>query len=716
MPDDTPEAEATSRGGKNRLADETSPYLLQHADNPVDWYPWGDEAFERARSEDRPILLSVGYSACHWCHVMAHESFENDEIADQMNRDFVNIKVDREERPDVDSVYMTFTQAITGQGGWPMTVFLTPDLEPFYAGTYFPPEDGFGRPGFPRLLEGIRNAWDSDRDNVLSSAAQLTEQMRERAGQGEGAVSDGLSADLPARAAEALRSAFDATWGGFGDAPKFPSPGNLEFLLMHHQRLGGDTGSPSARELVLHTLRQMWAGGMYDHLGGGFARYSVDAKWLVPHFEKMLYDNAQLVRTYLHAFQLTSDPFYERVVRETLAYIAREMTAPEGGWYAAQDADSEGIEGKFFVWTPDQIDAVLGEDDGAFFRTVFDVQPGGNFTDPHHAELTGRSVLSRPRSTEELTALPDGAALDLDADALKTRVDALRARVFEARTARVPPGLDDKVLTSWNGLMLAAVAEAGRVLGDPGYIEAATTNAAFVRERMWRDGHLRHTYKAGVARVDALLEDYAYYALGLVELYRATGDLAHLRWTRELFEVILDRFRDEENGGFFETPSDGEELLLRQKPLFDAPTPSGNGATALLAATLARYFGEPAWDRIARETIAGAQDRIAQAATGFGSMLQAAELLLAPHREVAIVGAPDARAPFERSFAERFLPAVTLATADGAGGIPLLEDRDVPAGAPDGAAAFVCHDFVCELPATASGAFAAQLDELIATS
>ncbi|MDA0350643.1 MAG: thioredoxin domain-containing protein [Chloroflexi bacterium] len=708
MPDtseDQPAPEA-----RNRLARETSPYLLQHADNPVDWYPWGDEAFDRARAEGKPILLSVGYSACHWCHVMAHESFENEAIAAQMNRDFVNIKVDREERPDVDSVYMTFTQAMTGQGGWPMTVFLTPDLEPFYAGTYFPPEDGHGRPGFPRLLEGIRNAWDSDHDNVLTSAANVTAQIRERTTTPAGAASGDVPPELPARAAEAMRSVFDATWGGFGGAPKFPSPGNLEFLLMHHQRREGDTGTPSALEMVLHTLRQMWAGGMYDHLGGGFARYSVDAHWLVPHFEKMLYDNAQLIRVYVHAFQVTGDPFHERVVRETLAYIAREMTSPEGGWYAAQDADSEGIEGKFFVWTPDQIAAVLGPEDGAFFCRVFDVQPGGNFVDPHHQELTGRSVLSRPDSTEELAA-----EFGLEVGAFEARVDALRVRLFEARSGRIPPGLDDKVLTSWNGLMLGALAEAGRVLDDRAYIEAAERNAAFVRANLWRDGRLLHTYKSGVARVDGLLEDYAYYALGLVELYRATGNLAHLEWARELFEATLARFRDtpsedgaaDGDGSFFETPEDGEALLLRQKPVFDAPTPSGNGATALLAATLARYFGEPQWDRVAREVVSSTADRIAQAATGFGSMLQAAELLIAPHREIAIVGPEDARAPYERAFAARFLPAVTLATAATAGGIALLEDREPPSGA--SAAAFVCHDFVCELPTTSVEAFEAQL-------
>ncbi len=718
-PTDAPPSEATPppEAGRNRLATETSPYLLQHADNPVDWYPWGDEAFDRARAEDKPILLSVGYSACHWCHVMAHESFENDDIAAQMNRDFINVKVDREERPDVDSVYMTFTQAMTGQGGWPMTVFMTADLEPFYAGTYFPPADGFGRPGFPRLLEGIKNAWDTDRDNVLSSAASVTSRMREHTAASGGAASAEVAADLPARALDTLRSNFDATWGGFGGAPKFPSPSNLEFLLMHHQRRGGDTGSPSAREMVLHTLRQMWAGGMYDHLGGGFARYSVDAKWLVPHFEKMLYDNAQLIRVYTHAFQITGDPFYERVVRDTLAYIAREMTAPEGGWYAAQDADSEGIEGKFFVWTADQIEAVLGPEDAAFACAVFDVTPEGNFTDPHHPELTGRSVLSRPRPIEDLTA-----NFDLDEPALEERIDQIRARLFDARAGRVPPGLDDKVLTSWNGLMLAAIAEAGRVFDEPAYIKAAQRNAAFVRERMWSDGRLMHTYKAGDARVDGLLEDYAYYALGLIELYKATGDLAHLEWSAELFEIILDRFRDTPSedgdpsgatggdGGFFETPADGEQLVLRQKPLFDAPTPSGNGATALLAATLARYYGEPEWDRVAREVIATAQDRIAGAATGFGSMLQAIELILAPHREIAIVGPSEARAPYERAFASTFLPTVTLAPSEGAAPLPLFEDRNPPAGAT--AAAFLCHDFVCELPTTDVPTFEAQLADL----
>jgi hypothetical protein len=693
--------------GRNRLAGETSPYLLQHAGNPVDWYPWGDEAFARARAEARPILLSVGYSSCHWCHVMAHESFENEAIAAQMNEGFVNIKVDREERPDVDAVYMSVTQALTGSGGWPMTVFLTPDLEAFYAGTYYPPDDSHGRPGFPRLLTAITNAWNNDRENLTESAANITARLREANTSEAADPGAALTEALTDSAVETMRGLYDARWGGFGGAPKFPSPGNLEFLLMHDARVVDGGQRPSAREMVIETLRKMWAGGMYDHLGGGFSRYSVDAKWLVPHFEKMLYDNAQLVRVYLHAFQLTGDPFFELVVRETLAYLEREMRSSEGGSYAAQDADSEGIEGKFFVWTVDEIDGALGAEDAAIVRDVFAITAGGNFFDPHHPELRGRNVLSRPRPLEELAA-----ERSEDAAALEQAINRIRARLFEVRSERVPPGLDDKVLVSWNGLMLSALAEAGRVLGDRSYIRLAEENVAFVRASCWREGRLLHTWKDGIARVDGLLEDYAYYALGLIELYAATGELAHLEWARELFEQILARFADPDGPLFFETPEDGEQLILRQRPLFDAPTPSGNGATALLAARLARYLGEPAWDRVARGVVVAIQDRVRQAPTGFGSTLQAAELLLAPHREIAIVGPPEARGPFERALAPRFLPAVTIAPAAGAGGIPLLEDRGVPTGSPSGAAAFLCRDFVCELPTTSVEDFAAQLDQL----
>ena len=698
---------------RNRLASETSPYLLQHAENPVDWYPWGDEAFARARAEDKPLLLSVGYSSCHWCHVMAHESFEDESIAALMNESFVNVKVDREERPDVDSVYMTATQALTGAGGWPMTVFITPEGRPFYAGTYFPPDDRHGRPGFPRVLTALRDAWANERERLLDSANDITERLQAATAR----IGDGATApltDLASRAVSGLRESYDAQWGGFGGAPKFPSPGNLEFLLMHQARAGEEqSAQPGAGEMAIATLRAMVAGGMYDQLGGGFARYSVDRQWLVPHFEKMLYDNAQLVRAYLHAFQLTGEPDFERIVRETLAYLEREMLDEEGGFYSAQDADSEGIEGKFFVWTPDEVEALLGADDARLFNEIFQVTESGNFEDPHHPEFGRRSVLSRYRRLGEVAR-----ELGLDAAELAARLPAWQAALLAERERRVRPGLDDKVLTSWNGLALAAFAEAGRVLGDERYLVIARRNAEFVRGSLWRDGRLLHTYKGGVlagdppvsggrAKVDGLLEDYAYYGLGLIELYKASGDLDQLRWAGELLEAIAERFHDDAGGGFYEAAADAEQLILRQKPFFDAATPSGNGAAGLLAFWLGRYFGRPEWEAFAREVVHQVSAQIPEAASGFGSVLQLVELLIAPPREIAIVGAPEARAPLEREVAARFLPATLLAPAAGEDGLPVLEGRAVADGE---AAAYVCENLVCKLPATTVEELVAQLD------
>ena len=707
------DGEATDpSGGRNRLAAETSPYLLQHADNPVDWYPWGEEAFERARAEDKPLLLSVGYSSCHWCHVMAHESFEDETIAGLMNEAFVNIKVDREERPDVDNVYMTATQALTGSGGWPMTVFLTPDGKPFYAGTYFPPEDGHGRPGFPRVLTALRDLWQNERSRVLDSAQGITERLqaavaRQYASE-DGAVEVG--ADLASEAVEGLWRSFDEEWGGFGRAPKFPNPGGLEFLLMHEARRRGEGGPPgTAGRMALSTLRAMAAGGMYDQLGGGFARYSVDRQWLVPHFEKMLYDNAQLARVYLHAFQFGGEPSFERIVRETLDYLEREMLDAEGGFYSAQDADSEGIEGKFFVWTREELSAVLGDDDAPICGAVYGVTEGGNFQDPHHPEFGRRNVLSRYRPLGEIAR-----EFGLDEGELEARLPGWRAALLAERERRIWPGLDDKVLTSWNGLALAAFAEAGRVLGDERYLGIARRNAEFVRGSMWQaagdgpGGRLLHSWKDGVAKIDGLLDDYACYGLGLIELYRATGDLDHLRWAAELLEEILGRFGDAEGGGFFESPEDAERLILRQKPLFDAATPSGNGATALLAFWLGRYFGRAEWEGVAREVVAEVSARMAEGAGGFGSLLQVVELLIAPPREIAVVGEPEAREPFERELAGRFLPATLLAPAAGEGVLPVLEGRAV---APGEAAAYVCEDFVCALPARSVEELVAQLGE-----
>jgi len=676
----------------NRLSGETSPYLLQHSENPVDWFPWGDEAFEKARAEDKPVLLSVGYSTCHWCHVMAHESFESNEIAGVMNQHFVNIKVDREERPDIDGVYMTVVQAMTGQGGWPMTVFLTPDKKPFFAGTYFPPADGHGRPGFPRLLETISATWGERREEIVNSAESISSQLAEASAQA--APEEAFDAAVAGDAVSAMLRSADDVWGGFGTAPKFPSPANLEFLLGRAAR-AGDPDQPQIRAMLERTLWGMASGGMYDQIGGGFARYSVDVQWLVPHFEKMLYDNAALARVYLHGFQLFGDPAHEQVVRETLAYLEREMLGEEGGFFSAQDADSEGIEGKFFLWTTDQVGDLLGDEADAF-NQLFGVSREGNFYDPHNPELLGRNVLSRR------TDPVPGAAVSPE------RIERWRQTLFEARSQRIPPETDDKVLTSWNGLALAAFAEAARVFGDAHLREIAERNASFVRERMWSDGVLLHTYKDGAARIEGMLEDYAYYGLGLVELYRLTGEREHLDWANELVDVIVARFHDDEGGSFFETAEGAEELLFRQKPRFDQATPSAGGSTALLALTLQRYGLRDDGEAIAREVVASVQSLILDAATGFGSTLQVIDLLASPPRELAIVGEPAARAPFERAVADRFLPGLALAPAAAPNGLPLLEGRAAPDGS---AAAWLCENMVCQLPAAAPEELAAQLDE-----
>ena len=683
----------------NRLAHETSPYLRQHAENPVDWYPWGDEAFAKARAEQKPIFLSIGYSTCHWCHVMAHESFENAEIAAQMNEGFVCIKVDREERPDIDSVYMTFTQAMSGQGGWPMTVFLTPDLEPFFAGTYFPPDDGMGRPGLPLLLTNIRRAWTENHDKVLESASSITERIRD-ASDSMTLHAGTITPDVLGGVVDGLRAAFVPDAGGFSVSPKFPTATAFEFLLWYHATISGDDVAPTPLEMITHTLRRMANGGIYDHLGGGFARYSVDAEWLVPHFEKMLYDNAQLARVYLHAWQITGDPLFERIARETLDYLLREMLDDAGGIYAAQDADSEGIEGKFFVWTVKEIDEILGPDDGALFRSVFGVTLEGNFTDPHHRELTGRNVLSQPHTLEDIAA-----ANGIDLIELTARVDDLREQMFVAREQRVHPSRDDKVLTSWNGLALSAFAEGARILDDPRYRAAAIGIADHLRGRMWDGSRLLHVYAGGEAKIDGQLDDYANAGLGALDLYRATGDLELVAWAAQLLKAAIERFHDDEDGGFFESPSDGEELILRPKPFFDAPTPSGNGSIALLASWLGRYLGRPEWESLAMEVIALVSEQLERAPTGFGTTLQALLLGVTPHLEVAIVGTPETRAPLERELARHFLPTALIAPASNGGSLPVLDGRDVASGA----AAYVCENMVCDLPALDVETFRDQL-------
>ena len=674
----------------NHLRAESSPYLLQHADNPVEWYPWGPEAMALAKDRDKPILLSIGYAACHWCHVMAHESFEDEATAAQMNADFVNVKVDREERPDVDSIYMQAVTAMTGRGGWPMTVFLTPDGKPFYAGTYFPKEPRYGMPSFRQILTGIAQAWNDEREDVLSSAGEVAAQLRALSDVGleHGAV----DAKVLRGALRALETNFDATWGGFGGAPKFPAPMALDFLLGQHLR---DQDS-SALAMVEKTLQKMAEGGIYDQIGGGFARYSVDQRWLVPHFEKMLYDNAQLARVYLHAWQVTRNDSYRRVTEETLDYVLREMRHEDGGFYSSQDADSEGVEGKFYVWSAEEIREVLGDDAEVFMR-VYGVSADGNWE--------GHNILNRHLD-------PSGLAkqMDVEPHALVARIDASRKTLYEARAKRVWPGLDDKVLTAWNGLMLAAFAEAGEALGRPDYTEAAVANAGFLYRTM-RDesGRLLRTWKAGSEpRYNAYLEDYAYLAEGLIALYEATFDERWLCWARELAALILLHFSDEENGGFFDTSDDHEALIHRPKSMQDNAVPSGNAVAAKVLLKLSLLTGNGDYWQVAEESVGMMTKLMGQYPTAFAEWLNAASFMLNEPREVALIGRHEELAPLLEVIRGQYRPFQVIAARgnEEATTVPLLENRPQVDGKPT---AYVCRRFVCQAPITEPKALAAEL-------
>jgi uncharacterized protein YyaL (SSP411 family) len=668
---------------ENRLARETSPYLLQHAHNPVDWYPWGEEAFARAKAEDKPILLSVGYSACHWCHVMERESFENAETAAVMNRHFVSVKVDREERPDVDHIYMQAVQTMTGQGGWPMTVFLTPDGTPFYGGTYFPPVDRHGLPGFLRLLQALADAWANRRTDVVDNGRQLTAALgQESRLRAAGTL---LTDEILFAAFQGVSAQFDEEHGGLGGAPKFPQPMIWEFVLRFARR----TDNPYARRMVHTTLVKMARGGIYDHLGGGFARYSVDRLWLVPHFEKMLYDNAQLASLYLHAWQAFGDPECRRVCEETLDYVVREMTDPAGGFYSAQDADSEGHEGKFFVWTPDEIRAVLGADADAAMA-YWGVDRGPNFE--------GKSILWLPGQPD-----PERAA-------------SWRRRMFEAREHRVKPGRDDKILTAWNGLMARAFAEAGRALGRSDYIATARRNAEFVLGSMRANGRLLRTWKGGQAKLKGYLEDYAMLAAALLELYAATFDRLWLDEARGLAGDMLRLFWDEDVGGFFDTGVDHERLIVRPRNLYDNAVPCGSSVGIEVLLRLAALTGEERWERQALTALRPMADLMGRHPTAFGRFLCALDFHVGPRAEVALI-APrtiEETSELAREVFGRFLPnVVTAGMVDGqreaTAGIPLLESR---LALDDKPTAYVCRNYTCELPVTDRAALAKQLDAL----
>ena len=632
----------------NRLAEETSPYLLQHAGNPVDWLPWGDEAFARARAEDKPLLLSVGYSACHWCHVMERESFEDEETARVMNEHFVSVKVDREERPDVDAVYMDAVVALSGQGGWPMTVFLTPDGEPFFGGTYFPPEPRHGLPAFRQVLGAVAEAYRDRRDDVARQGAVLVHALRD--GAAREPSRDPLTEELLDDAVAVLRSQYDAQWGGFGHAPKFPPASVIEFLLRRGQF-----------EPALGTLDGMAAGGMYDLVGGGFHRYSVDRQWLVPHFEKMLYDNALLVPAYLHAWVLTGTASYRDVVERTVDYVLRELALGGGGGFAsAQDADTNGVEGLTFTWTADELEAAIGPG-----RELL-LQPFEH----------GRSVLRGH--------LTDGE----------------RAALFAARERRPKPLRDDKAIASWNGLMLAALAESGRRLERPAWLDAAVALAEFLLGPLSVDGRLRRTWRDGVAKGTGYLEDYANVAHGLYELHVATGEPRWLAESRRLALLAVELFADDERGGFFLTPADGEALVVRQKGVDDTPTPSGNSMLAFVLLRLARIWGDDEPERRAVGALRLVRDSMPRAPSAFGWALCALDLHLSPPRELAIAG--GARSDVARAALRGFDPNAVVAFGP-VDGVPLLEGKTLVDGRP---AVYVCERFACRAPVMDPAAFA----------
>ena len=576
----------------NRLVHETSPYLLLHAHNPVDWYPWNDEALERAKKENKLIFLSVGYSTCYWCHVMERKVFSNPEIAKMMNKDFINIKIDREERPDLDEIYMTATQLLTQRGGWPNSVFLTPDLKPFYAGTYFPPTDMPGRPGFPTILDAVHEAWVTREAEVIESANQISDTIEMATSRGFTALTaKPLNRSLITGALDYLRTAYSHAYGGFGNAPKFPSPANLELLLSEYER----TPDASLLKMVTYTLDMMAYGGMYDQIGGGFHRYSVDAKWLVPHFEKMLYDNAQLAKVYLRAYQLTQEPRYRRIAEEIFSFVFREMTAPEGGFYSALDAETDAEEGKYYVWTTDEIQKILGTKEAKPFGDVYGVQKGPNFE--------GKNILY----------VPEGTAAE---DALRS-VASAREKLLAARAKREYPLLDTKIIVNWNGLMIEALAYGYQVLGEERYLTAASRATRFILNTMRKPGgELWHTYTAGITKQDAYLDDYAFFVKGLFELYRATGEGQWLDLARVLTDTMIQLFWDDKNGGFYYTRADAKHLIVRTKKPYDSAIPSGNAVTVENLIGLGKDYRN-----YAEKTLRTFADSMSQAPSSFMYML-----------------------------------------------------------------------------------------------
>ena len=704
----------------NRLADEKSPYLLQHAHNPVEWYPWGEEAFAKARRENKPIFLSVGYSTCHWCHVMAHESFENEEVAAIMNREFVNIKVDREERPDVDRVYMTFVQATTGGGGWPMSVWLTPDLKPFVGGTYFPPEDRYGQPGFKKVLERIAAAWKQDHEKIAGQGASIVEALRE-AQTAQPAAAEKIDAKILDAAYEQFSRSFDARDGGFGGAPKFPRPVTLNFLSRFYARDPSSESGKHALEMDLITLRKMAAGGMHDHLGGGFHRYSVDRYWHVPHFEKMLYDQAQLAVAYLDAFQITQDRQFASVARDILDYVARDLTSNEGGFFSAEDADSlfehgkpEHGEGAFYIWTKNEIDTALGNA-AEIFDFHYGVQSHGNApegSDPQD-EFRGKNIL-----IERHTIAETAQQFQKPEDAVRDLLRQSREKLFAIRSKRPRPHLDDKIIAAWNGLMISAYARAAQILDEPRYLKSATLATNFVRAHLWDDSKktLYRSYREGRGRVEGFADDYAFVIHGLLDLYEASFDIEWLKFAIELQETQDRLFFDGKNGGYFSTSGKDESVVLRMKDDNDSAEPASSSVAAHNLLRLAQIRDKKQWEERAEKTISAFRTTLSRFPSAMPQILVALDFSSRKPRQIVIAGkkdAPETKALLSEVH-RHFLPTTILLVADGAEGQEYLGEElqaiHRMSMVDEKPAAYVCEDFTCKAPVIDSN----QLAKLLA--
>lgn len=681
---------------QNRLINESSPYLLQHATNPINWYPWGAEAFDKARREDKPVFLSIGYSTCHWCHVMERESFADPQVAELLNRSYVSIKVDREERPDIDQVYMTVVQAMTGSGGWPMTILMTPDKEPFYAGTYFPKNSRWGRPGLMQILPQITEAWQNNRQKVLSSAGEIVRYVKKI---NQIQPSTGVDRGILDQAYQALVERYDPEYGGFGTSPKFPSPHQLNFLLRRYHH----SGDKQALAMVEKTLTQLRLGGIYDQIGFGFHRYSTDAQWLVPHFEKMLYDQAMLIMAYTESYQATGKAFYAGVVAEIISYVLRDMTADEGGFFSAEDADSEGVEGKFYLWTVHELNTLLDPKDAELFIKAYNLKEDGNFQEAGPGTNIEENILHLQKPLPEMAQ-----TLGIAEDRLRKSLADSRQKLFQEREKRIHPFKDDKILTDWNGLMIAALAKAGHALDNRKYIQAAARAADFILQNLTADnGRLLKRYRRGRAGLSAHLNDYAFMVWGLIELYQATYELNYLKEAIALNDRMLTHFWDQQNGGLYMTADDSEKLLIRSKQIFDGAIPSGNSVAAMNLLRLAGMTANKQYASRAESIIAVYSNQVKQYPAGHTQLMSALEFALNPSYEVVIVGKRQQQDTVSMLAALRkpFIPQKVVlfredkpdAASDIAEIAPYTRSMATRNGQ---ATAYVCQDFACRLPTT----------------